>query len=113
MKLIYTPREQWELIKPIWRVLLLAFVVQLCGGIAGVLMMKFGHPFIDFWYGGAMATFPGFILGALWSHFADAQSLKSNIFAIAFVGAICISLTIAAFLMPLEEMASQIRAGAG
>ena len=109
MKLIITPKEQWEHIKPIWRILLAAIVVQLAGGVISIISSKYGHPFIDFWYGGAISTFPGFIIGSFWHHHSSPEKLKYHKFAFFFIGAICLCLMIFAFFMPLEQMASQIK----
>ncbi|MES9880129.1 MAG: hypothetical protein ABW185_04530 [Sedimenticola sp.] len=109
MKLYISPKQQLEIIKPIWRILLAAFVVQLAGGIVGIVNSKYNLPFIDFWYGGAISTFPGFIIGALWHQLSSADEISDNKLAFLFIGAICLCLTVSALFMPLEQMASTIR----
>jgi len=109
MKFIITPKEQWELIKPIWRILVATILIQLVGGLTGLIFGKYGHPFIDFWFGGAVLTFPGFIVGSLWYKSVSTESIKDNLFAFSFIGLICLSLTTFAFLIPLEEMSMRIQ----
>lgn len=109
MKLIITPKEQWMLIKPIWRILLATAVIQIAGGIIGIISSKYGHPFVDFWYGGAISTFPGFVIGSIWHHYTSPEKLINNKLTFLFIGAICLCLMISAFFMPLEQFATQMK----
>ncbi|MFT5426814.1 MAG: hypothetical protein ACI9ZT_001760 [Gammaproteobacteria bacterium] len=52
--------------KAIWRVGLACVVAQLIGGIIGILLGLYGSLFFNFWFGGAIATLPGMILGVAW-----------------------------------------------
>jgi len=103
----YTLKEQWEFIKPIWRILLVASLAQLIGGFTAIFIGKYGHFIIDFWFGTAISTFPGFILGLLWH--SSKKQIKDNLLAIGFIGFLSLTLTLSAFFMPLENFASSLQ----
>jgi len=111
MKFIITPKEQWDLVKPIWRVLLFTFIVQLIGGVISLLISPYGHPFLDFWYGGAILTFPGFLIGSIWHQYAAPSKLNNHKLAFCFIGLICFCLLLAALFFPLQQAASQMKGG--
>ncbi len=108
MKTYYSLKEQWEFVKPIWRVLLIALLAQLAGGLALIIIAKYEHVFLDFWFGGAISTFPGFILGLLWQVSSSNETIKNNLLVIVFVGVLCFSLTLGAFFIPLEQFSVAI-----
>ena len=109
MRLIITPREQFELVKPIWRVLLVTFIVQITGATLSLVNSPYGHPFLDFWYGGVLSTFPGFLLGSLWHQYTAPSKLQNHKFAFYFIGFICLCLLLAGIFFPLEHMSAQMR----
>jgi hypothetical protein len=45
MKTYYSLREQWEFIKPIWRILLVTLLAQLAGGFASIIIANYDHNF--------------------------------------------------------------------
>ncbi len=87
-----TLNDQWQLIKPVWRVLVAVGVFQIIGGVIGLSTATYGFPFIDFWYGGAVATFPGFVFGVLWHMAKSEGTLQDYSLAIAFLGLISVCL---------------------
>lgn len=87
----------WALLKPIWRLCLVMCVIQLLGGIVGILIAPVGFFFIDFWYGGAFATPLGFIVGSLWQFISSPGSLHSNRYLLIF-------LALGSILLPLSGM---------
>jgi len=103
MKTHYTLKEQWEFVKPIWRIMLAVLLVQLVAGLTSIVIGRYEHPFLDFWFGGAVSTFPGFILGLLWQTYSSKETIKNNLLAIGFIGSLCLIVTSAAFFMPLEQ----------
>ena len=111
MKFIITPREHWNLAKPIWRILLLALAIQLIGGAISLLNSPYGHPFLDFWYGGALSTFPGFLIGTIWHQYAAPSKISNHKFAFCFFGPICFCLLLAVIFFPLEQAAYQMKGG--
>ncbi len=84
-------------------------MIQLAGGLVFLSIGKYGHPFLDFWFGGAASTFPGFIMGTLWHISATKNGIRDNLFAFSFIGLMCLLLTVFAFIFPLEEMALQMQ----
>ena len=104
----YTLREQWQIIKPVWRILVIILIIQIVGGITAVSDNIYGHIVVDFWFGGAVSTFPGFLIGLVWHKFS-VKDLSKDSGVILFVGLICLILTIAAFVMPLEMFAAELQ----
>ncbi len=103
MKTSYTLEEQLELIKSVWRIILAASLIQLIGGFSAIFISKYGSFFVDLWFGGAVSSFPGFILGLLWH--SSKKAIKDNLLVIGFLGFLSLMLTLSVFFMPLEEMA--------
>ena len=103
MKTYYSLREQWEWVKPIWRILLVVLIAQLFGGFVSIILAKYEHLFLDFWFGGAVSTLVGFVLGVLWQAYANRETIKDNFLVIAFIGVLSLALTLSAFFMPLEQ----------
>ena len=58
--------EQWALIKPVWRILLLVVLVQLGGSAFAAFYRLTGELFFDLWYGGVVVTPIGFVIGLGW-----------------------------------------------
>ena len=58
--------EQLNLIKPVWRVLVVILVFQLLGSMLYVINDVKGVLFFNLWYGAAYATPIGFIIGLVW-----------------------------------------------
>lgn len=58
--------EQWALIKPVWRILLVVVLVQLAGSAFAAFYHLTGELFFDLWYGGVVVTPIGFVLGLGW-----------------------------------------------
>ncbi|MEN8170835.1 MAG: hypothetical protein ABFS08_11490 [Pseudomonadota bacterium] len=108
MKFYYSPKEQWEIIKPIWRIMVVIIIFQIVFGALAIAIGHYGNPFIDFWFGGAVSTLPGFIVGAIWHNHFVTEHLKNNLFALLFIGSISLFLTIFAYIFPLEEVATQL-----
>ena len=108
MKLVFTLKDQWNLVKPIWRVLLLILIVQIISGVISLLSSPYNNAFVDFWYGGAISTLLGFLFGAIWHQYSSSSKLQNHKFAICFIGLICASIMLAAIFFPLEHIASEI-----
>ena len=58
--------EQWQLIKPVWRILLMVVLVQVVGSVIAAFNRQTGELFFDIWYGGVVVTPIGFVLGLGW-----------------------------------------------
>ena len=102
-----SPSEQWKMIKPIWRILLMVLIIQIVGGTSAATDDIYGHVVVDFWFGGAVSTFPGFLLGLIWQKIS-VKNFQKDFGVILFVGLISLILSIAAFVMPLEIFAAEL-----
>ena len=54
-----------------WRVFLAGCIVQLVSGAICLNLGIFNDPFNSFWFGGAVASLPGFAVGYLWHRVAS------------------------------------------
>jgi len=108
-----TLTEQWELIKPIWRILLATMIFQIIGGIVGLSYPLYGMLLIDLWFGSAVSTAPGFLIGVVWQSINSPKIIRQNLLIVAIMGIMCVVLTISAFFMPLEQMASGLNQNFG
>lgn len=93
MPLLYMSfQDQWQWVKPVWRVLLLILVVQLIGMALGVHHNITGDPFFNLWYGGAYATPIGFALGLVWHVQAVPNGFAANRSILLILGAMSLAL---------------------
>ncbi len=102
-----TLNEHFETMKPIWRIPLMLIAFQLAGGVIALSKSYYGDPVIDFWYGAATSTFPGFIIGTLWHNFASTDKLQDHKPPFIFIAVISLLLTLSTFFIPLDLIASQ------
>ena len=86
--------EQWQWVKPVWRVLLAIVVAQLIGMGLGLQRNITGHPFFNLWYGGAYASPIGFALGLLWHVRAVPNGFAANRSILLILGAMSLGLPI-------------------
>lgn len=86
--------EQWQWIKPVWRVLAVVLVAQLIGMAIGVQNNIARATFFNLWYGAAYATPIGFVLGLLWHWRAVPGGLMANRTILLILGIISLALPI-------------------
>jgi hypothetical protein len=84
--------EQWQWVKPVWRVLLVILVAQLIGMALGLQRNITGQPFFNLWYGAAYATPIGFALGLLWHAKAVPNGLAANRTILLILGAMSVGI---------------------
>ena len=53
----------WADLQPIRSCVTMVLIFQIIGALAGLFTRSMPHWFVSLWYGGAMATFPGFLVG--------------------------------------------------
>lgn len=103
-----TLNDQWNFIKPIWRILVILGVMQIAGGVTGVVVGKYGNIMVDLWYGGVLTTIPGFLLGLIWHKLSKRADSRNDLLPIVFTGFLCVMLTAGVFFIPLEKMAMEL-----
>jgi len=59
-------KKQWEFIRPIWKILVVILIVQIIGGAIGKASNIYSDLFMSIWIGGAVSSFPRFLLGFVW-----------------------------------------------
>jgi hypothetical protein len=62
-------------VRSTWRILLLIAAIQLAAGAASLYLGVFPVAFISFWFGGAIVSFPAFLVGFYWQYFSARPSL--------------------------------------
>lgn len=68
-----------------WRIIAAVLVFQLAGGFIGAAYDYHHSAFMNLWAGGALATLPGFILGAIW-HFSGPVDRRARLKIASFLG---------------------------
>ena len=58
-----------------WRILLFIAAIQLAAGAAALYFGVFPDAFISFWFGGAIMSLPGFLVGFYWQYISARPSL--------------------------------------
>jgi len=103
----------WRDVIRLWRVLVGAVVIQLLGGLIGLLV----HPFHDAWdnnsIGGALATPVGFLVGLWWQLSSPERRGKTPILPVVFLGLLAFGLgafTLFGTLPRLDEEAERLNA---
>jgi len=92
--------EQWQLIKPVWRILLMVVLVQLAGSVFAAFNRLTGELFFDIWYGGVVITPVGFVLGLGWHLTAVKNGFSLHKPIILFLGLLSL-------LLPMFAMISR------
>ena len=82
--------EQWQWVKPVWRVLVAICVVQFIGMTLGILLNRSSPLFLSLWYGGAYATPIGFAIGLAWHATAVPRGISENRSILLVLGAVAL-----------------------
>jgi hypothetical protein len=94
----------WSDLKPVWPLALTVLIGQLGGAALGYYVAKNPSAFANIWAGGALATFPCFLIGILIQWLRNAAALNENRVMVRRLGLIALVLSLAVFVMPLEAM---------
>jgi len=93
----------WEDLRPIRALAIVSLAFQLVGAAIGLWTAKYPAWFANLWAGGALATFPGFVVGLLAQQVLRPGSLTENKVMVRRMGLIALALSASVFIMPLEE----------
>ena len=91
----------WADLKPIRALMVIVITAQLLGAAVSVLLSRFPDWFESAWFGGAVATFPAFLVGAAVQARVRPGSLSENKVMVRRLGLIAALLTAIAFAMPM------------
>lgn len=78
----------WTDLRPIRPVVVWVLVFQVVGAVAGLVLRPMPDGFASAWYGGALATLPGFLVGVLTQWRGHPGTLSANslmVWRMAFV----------------------------
>jgi hypothetical protein len=90
-----------------WRVALALVTVEIVGGAIGLYAKPFPDWFLSLWVGGALAAFPGFVLGLFWHRSVVGGSIGSFRPIILFYGLFAFVLTAVAWPMATLQAAAR------
>ncbi len=100
-----SPEVFWGEVVATWRVFALVALAQVVGAFISLHRAPIGSRFVDFWFGGAVATLPGVLLGLIWQFSSLERRNWYHRDILLFYLLIAIGLLVAAFTFPLREMA--------
>ena len=89
----------WADLQPIRALFVTVLVAQIIGAAAGLFLSDSESWFLRLWFGGAVATFPAFVLGLVVQTRARPGSISENRVIVRRLGLIALLLSIAAPLM--------------
>jgi hypothetical protein len=90
----------WDDLKPVRPLAVTICVVQLVGGIIGLLVSPYSYWFHNLWIGGALATFPGYLIGLALLSQLRPGSVSENRVMINHVGLVSALLSALALAFP-------------
>jgi hypothetical protein len=91
----------WADLAPIRGLVALVVAAQFVGFVAGALVRPFPSLFESAWCGGAIATFPAFIVGLLLQLKLNRPSISENKRMVWHLGLVAAALSVGAVVMPL------------
>jgi len=91
----------WEDLQPVRALFVTSLVAQFLGAAAGLLLAVFPSRFECVWAGGALATFPGFLIGLALQAYLRPGSIGANVVMVRRLGLIALVLSLAVFVVPL------------
>jgi peptidoglycan/LPS O-acetylase OafA/YrhL len=93
----------WADLKPIRPLATIVLIAQVFGALIGVIFASHSQFFWRLWFGGAITTFPAFIVGAFVQSHLKPGSISENKIMVRRLGLIAAILSLAALFMPELE----------
>ncbi len=90
----------WADLQPIRALAITVFGTQIVGAGLGLFFAHHGDWFLRLWFGGAIATFPAFVVGATVQSRLRPGSLGENLVIVRRIGFIAGILSLVAVFMP-------------
>jgi hypothetical protein len=90
----------WSDLQPVRALATTVFAAQVVGAVLGLLFASHSSWFLKLWFGGALATFPSFLLGLLIQARIKPGSISENGVMVRRLGLIAFLLSIIAVFMP-------------
>jgi hypothetical protein len=92
----------WADLQPIRLLVIVVISFQVAGSVVGLWVAHFSEWFSDLWAGGAIATFPGFLLGFIAQRLRDPSSISGNRVMVRRLGLIALVISLSVLVMPLR-----------
>lgn len=99
----------WADVGRAWRVLVGMLVIQLFGGLIGMLVHPFHDAWDNEWLGGALATPVGFLVGLWWQLSRQERRRTTSFSAVVFLGALAFALGASASFWTLPRLQDEAR----
>jgi len=93
----------WADLQPVRPLAVATFVAQVIGAAIGLAVSAYPSWFANLWAGGALATFPGFLLGLLLQYLLNAERIREHRVMVRRMGIIALVLTLSVFVTPLGK----------
>jgi hypothetical protein len=93
----------WEDLQAIRPLMVTSLVVQLLGAALGLWLAALPSRFMNIWTGGALATFPGFLMGMAIQVYLRPGSIGENHVMVRRRGFIALLLSLSVFELPLDK----------
>ena len=90
----------WDDLQPVRPLCVTVLVAQFLGAVVGLAVGYFPGWFENLWIGGAVATFPGFLLGLPIQRRARPEAIEENQVMVRRMGLVAVILTVAGATMP-------------
>jgi hypothetical protein len=90
----------WSDLQPVRALAVTVLIAQIVGGAVGFAMARYPDWFDNLWAGGAIATLPGYVVGAAIQHHLKPGSLGENWTMVRRMGLIALLFTGAGFMFP-------------
>ena len=91
----------WEDLRPVHPLFITVLIAQLAGAIASLLLQGVSSWYEAAWFGGALATLPGYFIGLIVQRHTRPGSIVLHHSMVIFMGVIALLLFVAALTFPL------------
>ena len=92
-----------EDLKPVYPLYYTTLVFQMVGAALSLWLAVLPSKLVQVWAGGALATFPGFLLGLAVQAYLRPGSIGENRVMVRRMGLIALVLSLSVFVLPLDE----------
>ena len=93
-------RYSWEDLRPVHPLVFTVLIAEVLGAIANLVSWGTSNWVEAVWFGGALATFPGFLVGLFLQSRARPGSISVHRPMVVFIGAITLLLFVAGLTFP-------------
>jgi hypothetical protein len=92
----------WADLQPIRLLMLVVISFQVAGSVLGLWVAHYSEWFSNLWAGGAIATFPGFLVGFIAQRSKDPTTISSNKVMVRRLGLVALVLFLSVLIIPLR-----------